>query len=220
MFLYISDLSKNEVRGDEASHWLSLRPEACQVFTITDLQGKVARAQVEIVDKKAHLVRYKVISSQNNDRKPPRILFQAVTDKLYLEKMAEVVGVLGIENIYLFFADNSIKFTLNIQRLEKILIRSNEQSQQMWQTKIEFLEVSHFLKMIEVIKPAVLELPEKYSIESQNNINKNAVLVGPEGGWSKNEISLFQSKNLPIYGLGESVYPSWLAGFSFFVSQF
>jgi 16S rRNA (uracil1498-N3)-methyltransferase len=33
-------------------------------------------------------------------------------------------------------------------------------------------------------------------------IDNYSILIGPEGGWSEKELSLFKEKNIPIYSLG------------------
>jgi RsmE family RNA methyltransferase len=130
--------------------------------------------------------------------------------------MAEVVGVLGVSRVYLFQAQNSIQLSPNIERLQKIALRSNEQSEQVWGTNIEFLSSDVYQQSLQDHLPTVLELPEKSTKSGEISINYLSAIVGPEGGWTADELDYFISINLSFHSLGRSVYPSWLAGFSFF----
>jgi RsmE family RNA methyltransferase len=216
MLLYISDLSNGIVSGENADHWYSLRPNAGQIFGITDLCGNRASVRVTVVDKRSHCISFEVLEKSTEPIQSNRILFQAITDKLYLEKMAEVVGVLGVSRVYLFQAQNSIQLSPNIERLQKIALRSNEQSEQVWGTNIEFLSSDVYQQSLQDHLPTVLELPEKSTKSGEISINYLSAIVGPEGGWTADELDYFISINLSFHSLGRSVYPSWLAGFSFF----
>ncbi len=218
MFLYISDLSKREVSGEESAHWWSLRPKVGQMYTITDLQGSKAVVEIQEVQKTNQRISFHIQSITKLPPKPPRILFQAITDKIYLDKMVEVLGVLGVEQIYLFEAQNSIKLTPNITRLQKIILRSNEQSQQVWGTRLDIINTNQLWSQAQHIRPVVLELSSKSISKPQNSesTSKYSVLIGPEGGWSGSEVNTFNQHNLNFYSLGEAVYPSWLSGFVYF----
>jgi 16S rRNA U1498 N3-methylase RsmE len=42
------------------------------------------------------------------------------------------------------------------------------------------------------------------------------IFIGPEGGWSETEKTLFREKNLRFQTLGTLVFPAWLAGYTWF----
>ena len=141
-------------------------------------------------------------------------MFQAVTDKVYLEKLVEIAPHANIDTIYLFSSDRSPVSNYILERLQRILARSCEQAQKVFMPVIREIETADIDKLLLKYKPTVLELETK-STEIISNI-QNTLIVGPEGGWTLEEIQKFKTLHLPFHSFGDVVYPAWLAGYTWF----
>jgi RsmE family RNA methyltransferase len=221
------------ISSDESEHLLSLRPQIGERFILTDLKGNKYVTEIVFVHKKSQQVEVKVLDTQyipvKSDKK---ILFQAQIDKNYLEKWAEILPFAGFTDVYIFSSKYSIKQNVNLPRLEKILIRSLEQSQAVHKINLYNLNEESFWQCLKnkkindsVLENEVFICPqnlEKYFIEKKipsknqpNNISQsslvNSCIIGPEGGWSVEEIEQFINLNISINSQEGLIYPAWLA---------
>jgi RsmE family RNA methyltransferase len=124
--------------------------------------------------------------------------------------MVEILPFSTFEKVYLFEADRTQKQSFSLERLEKILIRSCEQSHTIWKPELIHIQNQEDLwKMVRQLIPVVLDCNQS-DHNYTNYENSEAFLIGPEGGWSTDEKKLFEKFNLPIRNLGGLIYPSWL----------
>lgn len=194
------------------------------IVHITDLKGNLSKIKLIDVNKKTLNITIETIETKHYPKdKASKILLQALPEKLYLEKLCEIAPLAGIQKIVIFSSDFSQKQNISLQRLEKILIRSCEQGQIVWKPEIQIVSDKKELKnIIKDLSPVVLDVQEKDKIPNHMSIKKDldklCVLIGPEGGWSENEIFFFKQQGLEFENLGKMVYPSWLAGFVWFVN--
>lgn len=188
---------------------------SCQV---TDLKGNQATIKVTYIDKKTKSIEFEIIEQKEEFDYLNKTLFQAIPDKVYLEKLVETLPLVKVKTCYLFWSDRSVEYTINWDRLNGILTRSCEQSQSCYKPKFEVIKNKQELnKVLEQKKPLVLECKNMATVQfevAKKAITKDqkSVLVGPEGGWSNKEIQLFKDTKLEFVHLGELILPSWLAG--------
>ncbi len=219
MYIYLPSLKISSLREKDCPHLFSLRPQLEQVFTFTDLNGNIRPAKIYKLDKKTKTVDLTWLGDiVTHETSKNRMLIQAIPEKLYLEKLFEILPHSQISEIYLYHSHRSLKQNINFERLQKILIRSCEQSENVFLPKLKMIANSEDLhRLLAANTPLVLEAEaSKETKLSQNKIQNQAVLVGPEGGFSDFEIAEFKEVNLQFYSLGDIVYPSWLAGLCYF----
>jgi 16S rRNA (uracil1498-N3)-methyltransferase len=215
MYFYLPKPHELKIKPPQTDHFFSMRTKVGDIIYISDQIGWVGKIQITAINKQDRTIRFKIISEEFHNRsRGTNIMFQAITDKQYLEKMIEISPHASVSKIYLFYSDFSPKKPVYLERLQKILIRSTEQSQNPYRPEIILLEVENFKSLIQELKPSVLDCMSK-NINS-SSLNLESVLVGPEGGWSETENKLFQKLNLPDYNLGSIILPSWLAGYTYF----
>jgi 16S rRNA (uracil1498-N3)-methyltransferase len=108
-----------------------------------------------------------------------------------IEKSLVSLNEMGVDKITFIYCSRSQKsFKIDIQRLEKILISSSQQSGRSQLMKLEIMEnLKNFI--------------EKYPQSKMLNFSKNtidstikSIVIGCEGGFSPEEIALFDAKDI------------------------
>ena len=147
-------------------------------------------------------------------------LYASIVKKDNFEWIAEKATELGVSHIVPVMSERSEKKSLNLERLEKIVIEASEQSgrgdvpmihpivslgEAIDQAKISFTSGPH----------EVLEQPreviafhtegEFFQRSGFGGVKSVAVFIGPEGGWSEREVELFHIENIPVKCLGKQV---------------
>jgi 16S rRNA (uracil1498-N3)-methyltransferase len=119
-----------------------------------------------------------------------------------LEKGTE----LGVSQFTPVISERSEKKNFNFERGQRIVIESAEQS---GKTVIPTLHSEIDLKnMLEGGTEDYIVLHvtgEKFQVQHFDAKKDITILIGPEGGWSEKEVTLFKEKNIPIFSLGEQV---------------
>ena len=226
MYFFVADLSGNSVAGRDAEHLWAMRPEQGEKIWVTNLAGDVVRAKIRFVQKKQRGVVWTRLRTEKRENTTKNILIQAKPDRAYLEKLVEILPHAGVEILYIVDADLSEKKQpVNLERLDRILIRACEQAEVAYLPRIEIvLGKEQVHDLIQKLRPTVLDIitTEKKPIIKKGSEKKlekpvaNIVLVGPEGGWSDAEKTWFDEQDLARHSLGAVVFPAWLAGFGYF----
>ena len=207
MYFLVSDLTNKTVFGEEASVMFSHRLAVGEKITITDLKGSNANAVVERYDKDKREYHLKIGIVEQLDSPRKHVLIQSIIDKQYLDKLAEVVGFSNYTEVILVSTEYSQPTAVDVDRLVKISTRSSLLSER---SRSPVITVSNLglEELIKQHKPMVLD-----SSGSHSKGLSEAILVGPEGGFSEQEYKLFEYYKLPMFSLGSNIYPGWLAGF-------
>lgn len=116
-----------------------------------------------------------------------------VIDPKSIEKVLPSLNEIGVDSITFIYCERSQKsFKLDFKRLEKILLNSSQQSGRSSFIKLYMgKDLSSFLK----------ENPSAVMLNfSENTLNKESSIdtfvVGCEGGFTTNEVAMFNSKNI------------------------
>jgi len=138
-------------------------------------------------------------------------LCAAIVKKDNFEWIAEKATELGVTRILPIVSERSEKKSLNMERLQKIVIEASEQSGRGDVPKIEpILKLEEGLEYLKSQAPGlqVVMFHTEGEIWQERAFNKDksiAVFVGPEGGWSEREVELFHKDNVPVVCLGRQV---------------
>jgi RsmE family RNA methyltransferase len=246
MYFYIPNLQQHSqsgtIQGESTKHLLVMRVRIGQELMMTDLQGFLVKAKITESDKKTKTISFQVLSSSLGDPKPskqiPKILFQALLSKEYMDKLYEVIPLSKFDQILLFRSFYSTKDDLNYTRLHNVLVRSCEQSERVFWPLVKVLETkSEVLETLKKYQPQVLDCaakktdssvsktlksgeqttnflvnPIENNSENSSSRNQKSYLVGPEGGWSDAEREFFGTLGLESIFIGSTIYPAWIAG--------
>jgi RsmE family RNA methyltransferase len=216
MIFHIKDIVGGVLPKTETDHFFSMRVKDGDVVWVTNLRGEKAQVHIEHVEKKQRTIAYSIKRRVGEKHNESKLLFQAIPDKHYLDKLCEIAPLAGITHIFLFESDYTQVGAISLDRLEKILIRSCEQCELNTKPILKLVEKDELLKLLVAHKPVVLDCEEEQRHNAVSPSEFHSVLVGPEGGWSKEEQKMFQGIDLPFQHLGVIILPAWIAGYSWF----
>lgn len=156
----------------------------------------------------------KIIEVVSNDVKPRSnvSLYAAVVKKDTFEWIAEKATELGVSDIVPVIAERSEKKNLNAERLEKIVAEASEQSGRGTVPKVHPVAgfsdaLSGVVKRKQpgiVFDPSGMKFSDKdFSVFPADA--RVAVFIGPEGGWSPDELAAFKQAGIPVLSLGPQI---------------
>ena len=200
----------------EDAHYLTnvmrLR-EGDNLFLFNSKDGEF-KGEIIAFDKKN--IKVKLISKIENINKPGKIsLIFSLIKSSKLDYLIQKCTEVGIKSFYPVISEKSVAKNLNIQRTEKIIKESCEQSNQLYLPAIHSVEkLEKKLKSLDknsIVFFADINSSNK-KIEEVIKNNKNCefyLLIGPEGDFSLKERDLLNSMSncIPI-SLGHNILRS------------
>lgn len=219
------------VRGEQAHHLKDvLRARRGDTFEFMDGRGRWARARVETVptrgDIECQIQEQKVTPAPEEDR---FVLMQALVRFEKFEWILEKATELGVTKIIpLITARTETKWSqvtgARRDRWEKILVESIKQCRQLHLPRLaksvrfdEAISRARVdLKIVLSEKPntpsfkSAFQKPEAAgaAVQSSNRMLKVMLAIGPEGGWSKEELAYSEACGFIAASLGESILRS------------
>lgn len=157
MHFYIPDLKANILNESEAAHLFVMRVQENKIYKATDLNGRVCKILITKVDKKTKTIEFEQAEIPKTAKFRSKVMFQAIPDKVYLDKLCEVLPLTCVTDLFLFYSDNSIQYPINKERISKLLIRSCEQAQVAYLPKIVVLNKQDLDIELKKHKPIVLD---------------------------------------------------------------
>jgi RsmE family RNA methyltransferase len=210
MYFYVPSIEEKSLQGTDTDHFFVMRVQVKDKVYITDFKGNLRHVKVRLADKKRKLIVFSHLSTTSVDKPVDKVLYQAIPEKQYLEKLFEIIPHQQVTKVILFFAQHSLKYNFPFERITRILTRSLEQSQQCW-----IPEIIIKTTLQDAIEGQVVTVLDQEGQTSKYATNAN-VVVGPEGGWGDKELAYMAERKLEKISLGKVVYPSWLASFAYY----
>ena len=170
-----------------------------------------------ITELRKDLARVEIINSQLNSNEPEKEiwLFQSLIKKDNFEWILEKCTEIGVSHFVPVLSERSEKKNINTERAEKILKEAAEQSGRgklpvlhPIQKLQEVFEDSRFPNndsRLVAFDPNGQSSPTDYSLLTTHSIG---YLIGPEGGWSENELEFFRKNKIEIFNLGKRILRS------------
>jgi 16S rRNA (uracil1498-N3)-methyltransferase len=174
-------------------------------YTAKITEAEAKKCSFEIIDKKQSAKRdYKIHIAIAPTKNADRI-------EWFVEKATEI----GIDEISFMLCKNSERKNINLERIEKIVISAMKQSGQAWMPKIstlvpfkEVLKHNSYQKFI-----AFVDEKNPNHLKSMVKPNGNyLVLIGPEGDFREEELSLALENNFQKVSLGKNRLRTETAG--------
>lgn len=197
-----------ELRRQEAKHASKvLRYREGDDITVVDGQGGWYEGTVSQITNKSVLV--SISASEKKPVKKPRLILGLgiIKKRDRLEFAVEKAVELGVAGIALFRGDHTIKQNVRMDRLQATVLRAMKQSMQAW-----LPQIGQFSSVAEVIEAhpqsTVLAAHEKVEASTAGidlNLSLKGellLLVGPEGGFSDNEIEVIKDREGQLISLG------------------
>lgn len=200
-----------EVRDKEIIHQVSrvlrLRPGQKLIFS----NGKLKDALVEILKVNNNCLRVKVLEIKENLNEPLRevFLYCSILKKKNFDLVVQKVTEIGIKEITPLICRRTVKVNIKRERLNKIIKEAAEQSGR------GILPVlNEKLPFPKAVKQALAKNglnclfdQNGKSFQSENSVPKKiGIFIGPEGGWTKDEIELAEKNNFKIVSLGNLTF--------------
>ena len=141
----------------------------------------------------------------------PVTLCAAVVKKDTFEWITEKATELGVAKIIPIIAERSEKKAVNEDRLKKISIEASEQSGRGNVPVLhQILSLEDAVRWVVENKLAAVAFhvdgpmfePERFMKHSGGPLE---VFIGPEGGWSPEEVVMFHENKIPVYSLGTQI---------------
>ena len=139
----------------------------------------------------------------------------AVLKKNRMELLVEKATELGVNKLSFVRMDNSGKQKIQIPRLEKIVKTASKQcGRTNFPSLKEYDSLKDFLYLNNTKTIAAHKSGDSFlsTFLFKNKMKPSSVIIGPEGDFSKEELSLIQQNNIPIISLGNRRLRSETAG--------
>lgn len=223
------------VTGHAFEDLLKWKPRRGEAVTVTGLNNGIYRARVESLDNsKAELIVYEECGKEVPC--PEIILLQALPEKQRMELIIEKVTELGAARICAFKSEKSISLDEREAKQKRshkwgqLALKAAKQCRR--ETIPEVLPYTGFLAALDFAKDADLKItlserkgatPIK-DLLSGVNAQKTALLSGPEGGFTDNELTaatkrgfieaslgprILRAETAPIIAVGIVMYEAW-----------
>ena len=178
---------------------------------VFDGSGSDYECRIEGFGEHPESVTLAVVSSERSRYVPARdlYLYAAVVKKDTFEWIVEKATELGVTHIIPVMAERSEKKSLNEARLRKIAVEASEQSGRGSVPTImaiePVLEAINGLKEKKISSVAFHTDGNGFNFSDGLGDEPLAVFIGPEGGWSEDELDLFHKNKIPVVCLGPQV---------------
>lgn len=129
-------------------------------------------------------------------------LFFCIPKKDKFETILEKCTEIGVTDFYPVISSRTVKTDINTERSEKIIQEASEQAQRI-DTPI-LHEIQSLEDIVKEYRPAVFDVEGVEFKKGENKAIQN-ILIGPEGGFTPEEIKIFKEHRLDIYKIGHTV---------------
>ena len=176
-----------------------------------DYECRIGASSAGEVKSVKNLVTLDVVTTMKSRYMPTRDIYlcAGIVKKDTFEWIAEKATELGVTHIIPVMAERSEKKALNMGRLEKIAIEASEQSGRgnvpVVESIVGLKEVIERFSQLKCVKIAFHTDAEPFNPQDVHRDIPVAVFIGPEGGWSMDEIDLFHKNQVSVVCLGQQV---------------
>jgi 16S rRNA (uracil1498-N3)-methyltransferase len=206
-FVHPEHISSAEAEFDsfETQHLLkSMRKKIGDMIYFTDGTGHLFKGEITAI-KPTLKVTHRFIRAEKHTIRQLAIGIGFIRHNR-MDFAVEKATELGVNSIYLIRSRYSNYYTANSQRWEKIARQAIKQSQRLFLPHIQLIpNFNTFLEKVSVF-------PNKYLLDQNSNETFNdseynkkqdmVCLIGPEGGFDTEEISLAQKSGFQTVSLG------------------
>jgi 16S rRNA (uracil1498-N3)-methyltransferase len=216
---FCADPDSGVLSPEESNHAVRvLRLDQGMLIGLLDGKGNYHVAEIKIAHKKS--LAFEIIETDSAKPKKPQLHIAIAPTKsmdrfsFFVEKAIEI----GVQRITPLLCSNSERKTINEEKLIKQAIGALKQSGQYYLTQIDPLQsLNSFFDNIESDQQRFIAHCEndhtKKALFQNCNVDKNIlILIGPEGDFTPEEITLAKENGFLPVSLGESRLRTETAG--------
>ncbi len=219
MHLFYHDLQKNtelRLENEEHHHCIHvLRHKVGDKVHATDGKGKIATIRINDIEKE--FTGFEIIEIEEVSTKPFRThIAIGPTKKLdRMEWFVEKACEMGVDEITFIKTQNSERPRIRLDRLEKKALSALKQSKSGWKTVIN--PITDFQTFIASCKEnckfiAAVGPDSHYLSRLIKPCSSIAVLIGPEGDFTDEELQKATDNDFKVVGLGRHILRTETAG--------
>lgn len=229
-FLALEDISLEEasIRGEDVKHiYKVLRLDIGEKIIINNGNGCEYLGEISSIDKT--LVKVKLLEKLDiNNESPIEIyLFQGLPKATKMDLIVQKNTELGIKEITPILTsrvDVKLKGEFKkIDRLQRIALEASKQSKRTLIPKIrEPIALNEVIDRVSNFDLVIVPYEDETEVTirqivmslDKNNIKTVAIIIGPEGGFEKEEIKILKETGAKIITLGPRILRTETAGFT------
>ena len=217
----INNGSTQSLENDQAHHAIKvLRLNLGEVIKISDGVKKWVSGPIIEISKKVLTISVSE-KGEFEEKKPELVLVQAVTKSDRNKEMLELVIESGVDRIIPWQAERSISKwqSDSAQKWEIGIKEACKQARQVRLPKLmPMLTTAGVVQLLTKDAQAIVfheSASEKFAqMQLNQSLTSIYLIIGPEGGISPNELSIFENSGGKVVRLGETVLRSAHAGFA------
>lgn len=181
-----------------------LKLEIGEMIILSD--GKGSEAQVEIIDLNKNLLTVKILEKKELKNNLPKVaLYLAILKKENFELAVQKAVECGVCSITPLITDRTVKTGINEERLLKIIKEASEQSGRSFLPTLSSTTKFKDAVLKADSKEKVIFHPSNESYSPSKGTKEVSIFIGPEGGFTQNEINLAKENGFKVNSLGELI---------------
>lgn len=208
-----SDPAENEQNEALIHQWRDIfRMKAGDELIAFNAEAGEWKARFISLDKKKGAMIGLIEQLRKADELQPKrsvSLYMAIIKNSNFDLVVEKATELGVSHIIPVMTERTVKTNLNFYRLSRLATEASEQSGRISPPEVhEIMQLRDAIAHAKASNGQILfgHIDESDAADSQSaNSGNTALFIGPEGGWSDAEISLFQSEGIMPISLGQFV---------------
>jgi 16S rRNA (uracil1498-N3)-methyltransferase len=178
-----------------------------ELVILFDGNGTWYKCEIEKLEKKECIL--KILEKNYKAREENKIinLYFGIPKKNKFELILEKGTEVGITSFNPIVTDRTEKLNIKTERAERILVETCEQSENpILPSLSDVKEFNQVISNINVKNTFVFHtVGELINISDFKFFNEVNIFIGPEGGWSADELETFKNKNFHIYKAGDKI---------------
>ena len=208
---YASDLSSNEciIKGQEVRHITKvLRKQEGDKIYLTDGKGSIAQATIRQVVKQQLVLETKEVTKVPRLEPKVTLAFSVLKQASRMEWMVEKATEFGVRAFQPLLSAHCIRSSLNVKRLESLALSAMKQSLQCYCPEIYPIQLfESFVKSDSDSIRLMAYTPERKkpfqnTWPAISNTKEITALVGPEGGFTREEANFASDCGFTRVSLG------------------
>jgi 16S rRNA (uracil1498-N3)-methyltransferase len=208
----LSEGAEVEIRGADAHHIASvLRLAAGDWLILSDGEGRSFRSTITEVKSRLVRARIEEIIQRRAGHTPPVLAIAAIRSER-LEWAVQKCVELGCQRTIPFHSERTVRKGEKIKRLERIALEAAKQSGLPALPRIDApIEFSELCGMLGDFSPAIMlyegerERSLKDALEGRPSDRESLVIVGPEGGFTSDEVEMARERGALTASIGSQI---------------